>query len=64
MSGECEFGSSMPIRFLGPLDVKCYDSNGNEIETPKCEKCGNYKCELIGLHTCAWVCTSGCNDVW
>jgi hypothetical protein len=57
-SGELreEFGSSMPLRFLGPSDVKCYDSENNEIVIPMCEKCGIHKGEVIGLTCSAWVC--------
>lgn len=42
-----EFGSSQPVRFLGPENVTMYDSEGNEIEIPKCEICGSRKQELM-----------------
>ena len=57
---ECEWGSSMPVRFLEPSQVKMYDSDGKEIEIPKCEKCGQYKNEVIGREYCAWICINGC----
>lgn len=58
---ECEFGSSIPVRF--PTNVKCYNEEGNEIEIPKCQKCGNYKTEAIGKHASAWFCDLGCEKI-
>lgn len=53
---ECEFGSSIPVRFINPEDVKMYDNEGKEVPIPKCEKCGNIKQQIIGKNACAWIC--------
>lgn len=53
---ECEFGSSSPVRFTNSDNVRLYDGNGKQIEIPKCEKCGKYKIELIGMTISKWVC--------
>jgi hypothetical protein len=52
---EFEFGG-MPIRFLTPKNVKCYDSENNEIEIPKCKSCDAYMGQIIGLTHFAWIC--------
>lgn len=57
---EVEFGGAFPVRFLKPKDVKMFDSDGKEMEIPKCEHCGAYKTEVIGLKYCTWIC---CNCV-
>lgn len=58
-----EFGSSISIRFLNPQCVKIFDCNGNEIEVPKCDKCGNFKNQIIGKEAFAWVCMNfDCNQ--
>ena len=57
-----EWGSSQPIRFLDESMVTAYDSEGKEMEIPKCEKCGNFKCQIIGKEYWAWVCTIGCEN--
>lgn len=41
------------IRFLTP---KCYDCDGNEIEIPKCEKCGNYKSQVFSKDCMKYFC--------
>jgi len=59
---ECEWGSSMPVRFLDISQVKMYDSDGKEVKIPKCEKCGYHKSEVIGREYCAWICMNGCDN--
>ncbi len=49
-----EFGSVLPIQ---TLDVTAYDAEGNEIEIPKCDKCSNYKSQVIGKESFMWICT-------
>ncbi len=55
---ECEFGTSMPIRFLSPENVKAYDSEGKEMIIPKCERCDDFKNQLIGKKSFMWLCPS------
>jgi hypothetical protein len=59
---ENEFGSSSPVRWLKPEQVKMYDSEGNEVPIPKCDICGFHKCEVIGRSATAWICMNGCNN--
>ena len=59
---ECEFGSTHPI---GIANVKAYDDEGNEIETPKCTVCGMAMQCLIGKEVHAWHCwncTRACDN--
>jgi hypothetical protein len=56
--GEWEFGSSMPIRFLGPENISAYNSDGKEIIIPKCDKCQSFKSEIIGKTYWMWFCPS------
>jgi len=51
-----EWGTSHPVRFAGPGMVTLNDSEGNEIEIPKCEKCDNYKNQIIGKECFKWYC--------
>jgi hypothetical protein len=53
-----EWGSSQPVRFLDPSQVKCYDSEGKEIVIPKCKKCEVYMNQIIGKTHWAWICPS------
>lgn len=53
---ECEYGSCNPIRFPEPQSVGFFDSDGNEIEVPKCDKCGSFKNPLIGKEAFQWIC--------
>jgi hypothetical protein len=48
-----EFGSIAKMQIA---DCKMYDSNGNEVEQPYCEKCGNAKSCLMGENAYMWVC--------
>lgn len=50
---EAEWGSSIPLRFA---NVRCYDSEGNEIIVPKCDKCGYHKCQVIGKQSFTYIC--------
>lgn len=59
---EPEYGTSQLVRFPTVGEVTAYDSEGNEIEIPKCEKCGAYKCYAISKINSAWVCWSGCDN--
>ena len=49
-----EFGGN--ARFLDASQVKTYDGEGNEIEIPKCEKCGSFKIQVIGKESFVWLC--------
>lgn len=60
MEYECEFGSAFPVNFVGRSQVKCYDSEGTEIEIPSCSNCGAAKAQLIGKEAFAWVRICGC----
>ncbi len=40
---ECEFGGTLPVRFLDPSSVKMYDSDGKEVLC----KCGESASEGI-----------------
>ena len=53
----CEYGSSHPVRFPNPENVKLYDSENNEICIPKCQKCGIHKCQIIGKNAYMWFCS-------
>ena len=55
---QTEYGSSQPVRFLDPSQVKCYDSENKEIVIPKCSKCHQYKMQVIGKTHWAWICPS------
>lgn len=59
---KTEFGSSQPVRFLDASQVTAYDKEDNEIEIPKCLKCGNYKAQAIGKTQIAWICWKGCKE--
>lgn len=54
---RCDFGTSQPIRWVKPEQIKMYDSDGIEQPIPKCEKCGYAKTEIIGKRACTWLCT-------
>ena len=54
---EIEYGTSMPINWE---TSRLFDSEGKEIEVPKCEKCGNYKNCLSGKESYIWICGMGC----
>ena len=51
-----EFGSSIPVKFLN-LNVTTFDCEGNDIEIPKCEVCGNFKSHISGKDSFCWICT-------
>jgi hypothetical protein len=53
---QSEWGCSQHVRFAGPGMVTLHDSKGNEIEIPKCEKCDNYKNQIIGKESFMWYC--------
>lgn len=57
-----EWGSSMPIKWPDPENVKMYDSEGKEVPIPKCDKCQAFKQEVIGLNAYTWICTNGCEN--
>ena len=42
---QSEYGSSSPVNFA---KATAYDSEGNEIITPKCKKCDLFMNQLIG----------------
>ena len=46
-----EYGGS--VRFA---NMKAIDSDGNEIITPKCDKCQVHKNQLIGTEAFMWIC--------
>ena len=50
----CEYGGIPKFRI--PDSVRMYDEEGNEIEIPKCEKCGGYKTQIIGKNCSALIC--------
>jgi len=52
-----EWGSAVPVKFT---ECTLHDSKGKEIETPKCEGCGNYKSAVIGKQCYQWMCLYGC----
>ena len=43
-------------RFLDPGMVTLVDVSGTELEIPKCEKCDNYKNQIIGKEAFMWYC--------
>ncbi len=53
-------GRTARVRFVGepgcPIKVKAYDSKGNEVIAPICEKCGWHKNQIIGRKLVVWVC--------
>lgn len=55
---RAEWGSSQPVNFLNPSQVKMYDSDNNEIVIPKCEKCQCFKGQVIGKESFMWICHS------
>jgi hypothetical protein len=40
--------------------VEAFDTEGNEIVVPKCEKCQKYKNMIIGKTAFDWICMNGC----
>lgn len=64
MCGECnfpgsEFGGNVkfvghPGAFFQKVTVK--DVESNEIDTPKCDKCGYHKATVMGKEAFGWVC--------
>lgn len=56
---ECEYGSSNPV---GISKVTAYNAEGEEIEIPKCKKCGVHMCQVMGKESCAWMCLMGCDN--
>ena len=54
-----EWGTSENVSWPGapgcPWTVKGYDADGNEIKNPQCDRCGAYKCQIIGTQAVAWV---------
>lgn len=56
-----EYGCSSPVQFTDESTVTAYDSQGNEMEIPKCDKCDQFKCQVIGKERFAWMCMNGCN---
>jgi hypothetical protein len=59
---EAEWGNEFPVRWLDPANVKMYDSDGKEMEIPKCEICGAFKQCLIGLTAHLWICGTCIED--
>lgn len=57
---QAEFGGN--VNFITAGKVKAYNSEGNEIQVPICEKCGCHKCQLIGKTHFAWACPMGCEN--
>jgi hypothetical protein len=56
-----EWGSSQPVRF-GGLHVTLHDSEGEEIEIPKCPKCDVHMCQVIGKESFQWICLGECDN--
>lgn len=40
------------------IEATLHDSKGNEIEIPKCEKCGDSKLLVLGKESFMWFCVS------
>jgi len=57
---------------IGCAYVEILYTDGKEIETPKCEKCNEYKQCIIGKYAYAWICPTcqskqeckECGHVW
>lgn len=56
-----EWGSSQPVRF-GGLHVTLHDSEGEEIEIPKCPQCDVHMCQVIGKESFQWICLGECDN--
>lgn len=58
---EEEWGGN--VKFVGDpgayfQSVTAHDSEGKEIEIPKCERCGWHKSQVIGKYCFGWICTN------
>jgi len=54
---EAEYGSVGDIKFA---NATAFDSEGNEIETPICNRCkAGYRSMLIGKGYSVWICSCG-----
>ena len=51
-----EYGSCSNIRFVEPSMIRMYNSEGDEIEVPRCEKCGIAKTCAIGRDAYQYIC--------
>jgi hypothetical protein len=54
---QAEFGSNGGALFI---NATAFDSEGNEVEIPICNRCTNgYRTMLIGKEYAVWVCSCG-----